>query len=389
MNSYQEKKKRLVVFFDGTWNRADQHSSDGKPCPTNITKLFESVNESDDNGICQIIHYVQGVGTKIGERITGGGFGFGISDNIKEGYKFLVSNYNPGDEIFIFGFSRGAFSARSLAGLINNMGILRRNKLALIDTAYKKYRDRKPQWHPSGESSVDFRKKNTWGNEKIKFLGVFDTVGALGAPFGFIFSKIIALLFKCYFHDTQLSQIIENAYHAVAIDEKRVPFQPTLMTPNKTHNHTNFEQRWFSGVHSDVGGGYELTGLSDITLEWMADKAVLCGLKLNLNFISETKVKPDIRTPISVSQNLLYRILTVLMIKLPGILGFVVSSYKNILTDIKWNGDYDRKIIDKGNIYNYIGKNKTDDYSDYCSPIDLSAARKINLCSDYKPDNIL
>ncbi|MBM3227110.1 MAG: DUF2235 domain-containing protein [Candidatus Tectomicrobia bacterium] len=129
-------QKKLAVFFDGTWNRADQHAQDGQPCPTNIAKLFAATLPHDNQGIPQIVHYVQGVGTRRFERISGGGFGYGISENIKEGYRFLVSNYEPGDDIYLFGFSRGAYTARSLAGFIRNMGIVKREKLFLMDNSY-------------------------------------------------------------------------------------------------------------------------------------------------------------------------------------------------------------------------------------------------------------
>ncbi|MBI3798630.1 MAG: DUF2235 domain-containing protein, partial [Deltaproteobacteria bacterium] len=122
------RTKKLVVFFDGTWNSADQHTKNGQPCPTSIAKLFEATLPDDGQSNPQIVHYVQGVGTRRLERFSGGGFGYGISDNIKEGYRFLVSNYRQGDEIYLFGFSRGAYTARSLAGLIRNLGILKREK---------------------------------------------------------------------------------------------------------------------------------------------------------------------------------------------------------------------------------------------------------------------
>src|SRR5262245_25395952 len=193
--------KNLAVFFDGTWNSEDQGMNGGLPCPTNITKLFEASMLDDGQSKPQIIHYVRGVGTRKAERIKGGGFGYGISDNIKEGYRFIISNYHPGDQIYIFGFSRGAYSARSLAGLIYNVGILKRNKVYLINDAYKHYKDKSKDWHPNGSSAVEFKDTNTWGNERIRFLGVFDTVGTLGAPFVPILGWVVNKLFKCEFHD--------------------------------------------------------------------------------------------------------------------------------------------------------------------------------------------
>jgi uncharacterized protein (DUF2235 family) len=276
------KGKRLIVFFDGTWNRADQHSSDGRPSPTNIAKLFQATLPGDVDGKIQVIHYIKGVGTRRLERLSGGGFGFGISDNIKDGYSFLVSNYETGDEIFIFGFSRGAFTARSLGGMIRNVGIVKREHFSLVDEAYEKYRDRSTTWHPDGPKAIDFKEQYTHGNETIKFLGVFDTVGALGAPFGIVLTWIVDKLFRCTFHDTTVSSIILNGYHALAMNEHRLPFRPTEMKISATNKRSHIEQKWFSGVHSNVGGGYPNTGLSDMALEWMAINASKHGLSLDL-----------------------------------------------------------------------------------------------------------
>lgn len=382
--------KKLAVFFDGTWNRADQHAKDGQPCPTNVAKLFEATLPDDNRGHPQIVHYVHGVGTRKLERIRGGGFGYGISDNIKEGYRFLVSNYKQGDEIYIFGFSRGAYTARSLAGLIRNVGILRREKLYLVNEAYKRYKDRSEAWHPDGKNAVAFKRQNTWGDETIKFLGVFDTVGALGAPFGIILSWIVDKIFRCTFHDTKLSRIVQSAYHALAIDERRLPFVPTLMDPNKRHSAPNFEQKWFPGVHSNVGGGYPVTGLSDLALEWMAHKAADQGLNLDLKRISNPQFHPDVREPPNHSQTLWYRVATVLLVKLPGCAGLVPKKYKDAIPNIQWNGDYIRPIPNIGNVAPFIGNPPQDQLTDqYEGSLHLSAIDKINRCwKQYQPPNV-
>lgn len=348
------KNKKLVIFFDGTWNRADQESEDGKLCPTNIAKLFIATLPRDEQGNEQIIYYMPGVGAKTSERIRGGGFGFGISDNIKTGYKFLVSNYEDGDDIYIFGFSRGAYTARSLAGLIRNVGILTRDKLYLIDKAYMIYKNKTEDWYPDSPNSVAFKEQHTWANERVKFLGVFDTVGALGVPFGIVLGWIVEKIFGCSFHDTQLSWIIENAYHAVAIDERRLIFQPTLMTPSEKHTAESFEQKWFPGVHSNVGGGYTNTGLSDTGLKWMAEKAQKHGLNLDLGKITNPVVAPDIKETPNNSQTLMYQITAVLFVKLPGYLGLVPKQYKHTLPDIQWNGDYIRPIANPADIHESV-----------------------------------
>jgi uncharacterized protein (DUF2235 family) len=354
MASMQSKK--LAVFFDGTWNRADQESRDGRPCPTNVAKLFQATLPKDAVGTPQIIHYVKGVGTRRMERISGGGFGLGISDNIKAGYTFLASNYERGDGIYIFGFSRGAFSARSLAGMIRNLGILRREKCYLIDYAYDRYRDRAESWRPKGADAIRFRAQHTWGDETISFLGVFDTVGALGAPFGILLGWAIDKLFHCAFHDTQLSSIVSSAYHALAIDERRLPFAPTMMSPNKNHNDSNFEQKWFPGVHSDVGGGYPQAGLSDISLEWIAEKARQHGLNLALEKSTHPIFSPDVKQDLHNSQTICYRLASSLFVKLPGIISLVPKKYRDIYQNLRWNGDYVRRIDNKANLHSCVAE---------------------------------
>ncbi len=382
--------KKLAVFFDGTWNTADQLAVNGLPCPTNVVKLFEATLPDDNQNNPQIVHYVQGIGTRKLERIRGGGFGYGISDNIKEGYRFLVSNYELGDEVYIFGFSRGAYAARSLAGLMRNVGILKRENLYLVNEAYKRYKDRSAAWHPNGQEALAFRRDNTWGSETIKFLGVFDTVGALGAPFGMILGWIVDKLFRCGFHDTKLSSIIQSAYHALGIDERRLPFLPTLMDPNKTHNASNFEQKWFPGVHSNVGGGYPNTGLSDLALEWMANKARQHGLHLDLQKISHPRFQPNVQESPNNSQTTMYRVATVLLIKLPGYIGLAPKKYKNALPNIQWNGNYIRPIPDKGNVGLFIGNPPSEPASQYKGNLHSCVIDKLNQSGDeYQPPNVL
>ena len=385
--------KKLAVYFDGTWNSADQHTVNEQPCPTNVAKLFEATLPSDSTRkFQQIVHYIRGVGTRKLERIRGGGFGYGISDNIKEGYQFLVSNYEKGDEIYLFGFSRGAYTARSLAGLIRNLGILKRENLYLVNEAYKHYKNKTPEWVPDGASAVEFRNQYTWGGETIKFIGVFDTVGALGAPFGMISGWIVEKLFGCSFHDTQLSSIVESAYHALAVDERRLPFMPTLMTPNaKKHNASNFEQKWFPGVHSDAGGGYSETGLSDLALAWMANKAKQHALNLDLTKLSKPPFAPDIAAKDHDSQTLLYRLGTVLAVKLPGYLGLVPEKYQAALPHIQVNGDFIRPIPKTADVAPFIGDPpENPDSTQYRGDLHPCVIDKINQCwNQYQPPNVI
>ncbi|QSA97799.1 DUF2235 domain-containing protein [Methylococcus sp. EFPC2] len=339
-----DRPKNIVVFCDGTWNTPNEQSK-GIPCPTNVAKLFEAVYPFDATGNPQIVTYIRGVGTRTWERIRGGGFGYGISDNVKEGYKFICSNYQPGDRVFLFGFSRGAFTARSIAGFIHNLGILKRAKFYLIDEAYDHYRDTAPDWRPGSESAEKFQADHGWPEKSVHFLGVWDTVGALGAPYGVVIGWIIDKLFKCSFHDTKLSATIRSAAHAVAIDEQRWPFRPTLWELSSSHDPADFEERWFPGVHSDVGGGYAETGLADVALDWMAQKACARGLCLDLNKVTNPAVNPNPHESQHDTLSIGYRLPTILLVKIPAVLGFVLpKTTREELTRVGWAGNYRRAI---------------------------------------------
>ncbi|WP_363349762.1 DUF2235 domain-containing protein [Methylocystis echinoides] len=396
-----KKNKRLVVFCDGTWNKEDQKSRNGQPCPTNVLRLFELTRPGDGDGCLQIVHYVRGVGNRWDERITGGGFGLGISQNIKDAYQFLVSNYEAGDEIFLFGFSRGAFTVRSLAGMVFNVGILRRDALHLLEEAYKHYRSDDPKWHPSSEESKAFRKNHTHGGETIKFLGVWDTVGALGAPFGFFIGKLLNMFFPTQFHDTKISPIILNAYHACAIDEKRWPFRPTRMelTPKREQEVAQaneaelaqkyqYEEAWFPGVHSDVGGGYEDSSLSDCALQWMVEKAVKHGLCVNdFSLIGSRPFDPNPLVPIHDSQNGFYRFSTkVFVYWLKPLLKILDKSEAPLIERVQENGDFLRQ-IDRSAA---LAADPAEFPLDVGFQIDLSSCARDKLAQDgdYAPLNL-
>ncbi|GGI23595.1 DUF2235 domain-containing protein [Pedobacter mendelii] len=281
--------KRIIVCCDGTWNSPGD-TEDGEPIKTNVQKLFESVCNVDEKGVIQIKHYIEGVGTS-GSRfrqILDGATGRGLDHNILSAYKFLVWNYIKGDEIYLFGFSRGAYTARSVAGLIRNCGIIRNDDLGLINEAYHHYRNRKdPGWAPNGKNATDFRKK--YSTESIiKFIGVWDTVGSLGIPLS-IFRIFNSNKYK--FHDTTLSSFVDYAYHGLAIDERRKSFKPTLWNESRYASSRKvpqiMEQRWFTGVHSSVGGGYPDARLSDIALSWMLEKAMDTDLGIDKKYVSD------------------------------------------------------------------------------------------------------
>ena len=267
--------KRLVVFCDGTWNSADGRAL------TNVCKLKEAVVQSED----QLVKYEPGVGTKLGERIRGGAFGYGLSRNVRNCYDWLVEHYAPGDELWFFGFSRGAFTARSLAGLVRNSGILSPENRGMVKDAYRLYRSRKPGNAPWEEAATAWRARYSHPLPRITFIGVWDTVGALGIPtYRF---RIPGISKRWTFHDTTLSSYVDNAYHAISIDERRRAFVPTLWVKQVKDGKVvepppeqTVSQVWFCGVHSDVGGGYPDPELSEIPLLWIAGHARDRGLVL-------------------------------------------------------------------------------------------------------------
>jgi uncharacterized protein (DUF2235 family) len=271
-------RKRLVLCCDGTWNKADQADARGNPCPTNVIKLAYRVAKRDTN-TPQILFYDQGVGTgNTIDRLSGGAFGDGLDDNILDAYRFLVANYETGDEIFLVGFSRGAFTARSIGGMIRKCGIIKRTAVNQYVPARELYH--KANVHPDDAEAVAFRKNySCCGSEPvaIKCIGVWDTVGALGIPL-----RGLRWLTRRdnTFHDTELSRIVQNAFQALAIDEHRAPFAPTLWDEKQKPNQ-RVEQVWFAGAHSDIGGGYPEHDLSDISLQWMLDRVHSAGLVLD------------------------------------------------------------------------------------------------------------
>lgn len=267
--------KRLILCCDGTWNRADQ-AFNGQLTPTNVIRLGYRIAKRDTAGRSQIIYYDQGVGTgDFLDRGLGGAFGYGLNAHIFEAYRFLIANYEPGDEIFLFGFSRGAYTARSVAGMIRKCGILKRERVQDYAQALSLYRDAAQK--PDDAIPSLFRKTSSISGDhpiEIKCIGVWDTVGALGVPIAGLRTLTSS---RYLFHDTELSGKVNFAYQALAIDERRDPFQPTLWTYKPKPDQT-VEQVWFSGTHSDVGGGFSDRGLSDISLEWMIEKACNAGL---------------------------------------------------------------------------------------------------------------
>lgn len=324
--------KKLIICCDGTWNRLDSDKV------TNVVCMAEAVASRSAEGATQIVYYDEGVGSGKAvaermDRMLGGAFGSGLMTKVEHAYRFLVFNYDPGDEIYIFGFSRGAFTARSLAGLIRNCGIVEQRQARRIGEAIALYRARGPDSHPDADASCRFRARTspaTYLNERdfawrknadptfreenctrlrLRYLGVWDTVGALGVPAHILFSSRFNK--RHQFHDHNLSSIIESARHAVALDEFRRSYEPALWENldvlNKSAHEDGwfgvpFRQNWFPGDHSSVGGGGDSEKLSSAAFSWIAEGAEEAGLVLDTGTMLLARSQMDHRGPLRSSR---------------------------------------------------------------------------------------
>lgn len=272
-------KKRLAIFLDGTFNAVDDN--------TNVWRLKSVCAPRSEDGSDQFVYYARGV-----NGFWGGTVGKGLDDLIKGGYEWLIDQYEPDDEVFIFGFSRGAYAARSLAGLITKCGLLKSGGAMGVKQLYARYQHPEADtiwqlWdNGDGGKTTDERLLIKYSQRiPIKLVAVWDTVGALGMPFGNI--PGVSRSSFGWLH-TGLRVPIENAFHAMAIDEHRGAFAPTLWTVRKPKDPKaivatprtleSVEQRWFVGAHANVGGGYPSDLLAQIPLRWMMKKASSHGL---------------------------------------------------------------------------------------------------------------
>lgn len=267
--------KNIIVCCDGTGNEYGENN-------TNVVGTFKRIIRDKD----QIAFYDPGVGTfdAFGHRIGkltkkvgtwwGMAFGTGLEQNVEDAYEYLMDRFQEGDKLFIFGFSRGAFTARALAGMLNKCGLLQKGSKNLIPYATKINFTK-----DNSKTAKGF--KETYSHEcKPFFIGVWDTVASLG--------HIRARTFK----DDILNHDIAHAYHAVAIDEKRKKFPVSLWEESKKSDEQIIEQVWFAGVHSDVGGWYQERGLSDIALIWMMEKAENAGLRIKPDWREKLEPNP-------------------------------------------------------------------------------------------------
>ena len=261
--------KNIIVCCDGTGNEYGQQN-------TNVVKLYEAIARDKQ----QIAFYDPGVGTfsilgrELGRRVgivLGKAFGAGVQQNIEDAYRYLMDRYDPGDKLFLFGFSRGAFTVRALAGMLNRCGLLEKGSINLVPYASRIYND--PARHKTAPGF-----KTTYCNKcPPHFIGVWDTVGSMGWFWG-----------RKFFDET-LHKDVNHAFQAVSIDEQRRKFSPSLW--REPTGQDRITQVWFAGVHSDVGGSYADAGLSDIALKWMLENAQSKGLRLKPGW--EEGLNPD------------------------------------------------------------------------------------------------
>ena len=303
--------KRIVILCDGTWNLAEG------PRPTNVVRLAQALAPCGADGVVQVPIYIEGVGTgrrgvtwlgRLQDRVLGGFLGLGLMENVVEAYRHLVFLHEPGDEIHVFGFSRGAFTARSLVGFLRFTGLLARADLALLPEAVARYAERRDEtpearhargaaWRARHSPHVmtDPSDAETYAAGgaheavplEVAYLGIWDTVGALGVPGLFTASPILPR--RHAFHDTALSDMVRAARHAIAIDERRRPFLPTTWSNLRAiearaeaeGRGRPYREEHFAGDHASVGGGGDRTGLSSLALLWVMEGAEAAGLEFD------------------------------------------------------------------------------------------------------------
>jgi uncharacterized protein (DUF2235 family) len=256
--------KRVLFCSDGTWDDSGKN--------TNVYKIYKAMQVSAG----QVPFYDDGVGADgnpVG-RLLGGAFGTGLFQKVKDGYSKISQVCEKGDQVFLLGFSRGAYTARSIAGMIAVCGLPAGNfSDDVVETAFQAYRNKDQR----ANLLASLNKSCGMFNAELTMVGVWDTVGSLGIPS--LLGLVDPLLYG--FLDTSLHPDIQNAYQALAIDERRCEFPATLWTSPPSPGQT-IEQVWFTGVHCDVGGSYpddpDGTALADITLAWMMDKASALGV---------------------------------------------------------------------------------------------------------------
>ena len=284
--------RHFVVCCDGTWNTAEQASV------TNVRRLYNSLAETSEDGTEQKRYYHPGVGTEdsLFNWLLGGSTGAGLSRYVLDAYRWLITSYQPGDRIALFGFSRGAYTVRSLAGLIAACGLLDTTDLdppaveRQMKRVYRLYQQgwKDPRWREGLRFTFDPERPE---QIPVHFIGVWDTVGALGIPDTLGWLNLLDPAYRHNFHDLKLNPYVRHARHAVALDEFRGPYVPALW-PEPAPPGQDVKQVWFPGSHQDVGGGHGEIGLSDGALKWMIDEA-RGTVELAFHESADAQIRPD------------------------------------------------------------------------------------------------
>ena len=289
--------RHLVICTDGTWNQPGQLDRD-RMVPTNVAEVARALSgfantNAGGTKIPQLVFYDTGIGTGVSwvRRLLEGATGLGLKNKILRAYQAIATAYQPGDKIFLFGFSRGAYTARSLAGLIGLCGIPQQPTSeetleSLLQKAFNVYRIRNVDTRKTKAIEYTQKYSHKDGNKlvnDIHFIGVWDTVGALGVPW-WPFRWIMRS--RYIFHDITLAPHIRHAHHAMAIDERRRLFAPTPWVQSTVTTTQDVEQVWFPGVHANVGGGYVDSGLADRALLWMCLRATKADLGLKAEYMN-------------------------------------------------------------------------------------------------------
>ncbi len=264
--------KNIVICCDGTGNEYGHNN-------TNVVETYVLAAKNDR----QVAYYDPGVGTGGWEyheedgslrSLSDQATGYGLQKNVEDAYRYLMGSFETGDRVYLFGFSRGAFTVRALAGMLYKCGLLRPDASNLVEYASKVYNTRDNEAVARGFHTVFGRPC------PVHFIGVWDTVESLALNAG------------KRFHDAALNPEVRYGFHALAIDEKRKDFPPCLWDEDNVRERQTIEQVWFAGVHSDVGGWYDDRGLSNITLHWMLNRAMKCGLLLDYDRLAAYRPDP-------------------------------------------------------------------------------------------------
>ncbi len=264
--------KNIVICCDGTGNEYGRNN-------TNVVETYDLATKN----AAQVVYYDPGVGTcgweyheedgslrALGDQATG----YGLQKNVEDAYRYLMGCFERGDRVYLFGFSRGAFTVRSLAGMLYKCGLLRADAGNLVEYTSKVYNT-----PDNDDIAREFRE--TFGRVcQVHVIGVWDTVESLAMNAG------------KRFHNARLNPEVRYGFHALAIDEKRRDFLPFLWDEDTLEAHQSVEQLWFPGVHSDIGGGYKERGLSNIALHWLLNKAIRYGLRLDQNRLAQYQPDP-------------------------------------------------------------------------------------------------